>query len=160
MDVLEGQGCRFHNQGESKPWRQSLRGQQRILKGGAFVDVPEDSHSERQNRIRRIKMHPEGFSRGCKSHPEGQSRTWEGRSGRSKSYPGRIRSLNIASCWSKCIPRAVPEGKNRIRNLKVVPGRVLSEGQNRIREVRGVPVRIKIKPGGPKSRPGRKQQKH
>ena len=41
MDVLEGQGCSFHNQGESKPWRQSLHEQQRILKGGAFVDVPE-----------------------------------------------------------------------------------------------------------------------
>ena len=67
------------------------------------------------------------------------------------SYPGRLRtvkvvpeglfrqgrSVKVASGGSKRIRRAVPEGKNRIRKLKVVPGRVLSEGQNGIREGRG-----------------------
>ena len=36
----------FHNHGEPKPQRQSLRGQQRILKGGAFVDVLEATRVE------------------------------------------------------------------------------------------------------------------
>ena len=139
MDVLEGQGCSFHNQGASKPWRQSLRGQQRILKGGAFVDVPEESHSERQNRIggqnriRRVKVGP------GRVMPEGQNR---GRVafGASKSY----RRVKIESVKSKS------DLGGSCRRVKSVSGSH-PEGQS----ASGEPFRrVKIASGSSKSCPG------
>ena len=85
------------------------------------------------------------------------------------SRRSRIRSVKIVSGGSKCIRKGSPEGENRIRRVKVGPGRVVPEGQNRIRVAFGVskshpdgqsasggPLRrVRVASGSSKSDPGR-----
>ena len=54
----------------------------------------------------------------------------------------RIRNVKIVSGGSKCIRKGFPEGANRIRRVKVGPGRVVPEAQNRIRVAFGSSLKI------------------